>query len=438
MSSLGRRLDPFHRQVEVAEERRVAPERVDGRADVVHEPRKRQLSGANTTADGLLRLVDGDLPARARHRDRGGKPVRAGADHDGAPHARSERSAGPNACPPWSTGSNRSPCFSIRASASRIPKSRGRTFSPSSSQRRGVGHRRARLRPHRVSRGDRLSVPVLTVVDQHAAALLLEPLGRHEAWVLRLEPTRHALGQLVGLGERVAARDRDEDVDSVGAARLHVRAQLERVERFPDEVRDANRLHEAVPRLRRVEVEDDVVRPVRLVDARIPGVHVDAVHLHHPDDRCRLVDDGEIDEPRLAFALARPGAELPGREPVRLALRRLLVEVRLAADAVRVALQRERAVLQVRDDRRPDLGVVLGEVLLRDPVAREQDLVRAGQAHPAPADLELVAHAASLVQVRSCFNGSRYGPASSGRTRSKSASRSFGEARRARWSSNRA
>ena len=37
-----------------------------------------------------------------------------------------------------STGSNRSPCFSIRARASRIPKSRGRTFSPSSSQRSGV------------------------------------------------------------------------------------------------------------------------------------------------------------------------------------------------------------------------------------------------------------------------------------------------------------
>ena len=138
MSSLGRRLDPLHGQLEIAEERRVAPERVDRRADVVDEPRKRQLGGANTTADGLLRLVDGDLPARARHRDRRGKPVRAGADHDGAPHARSERSAGPNACPPRSTGSNRSPCFSIRARASRIPKSRGRTFSPSSSQRSGV------------------------------------------------------------------------------------------------------------------------------------------------------------------------------------------------------------------------------------------------------------------------------------------------------------
>ena len=161
------------------------------------------------------------------------------------------------------------------------------------------------------------------------------------------------------------------------------------VERFTNEVGDANRLDEAVPRLRRVEVEDDVVRPVRLVDARVPGVHVDAVHLHHPDERRRLVHEREVDEPRLAFAFARPGPELPRREPVRLALRRLLVEVRLAPDAVRVALERERPVLEVRHDRRPDLGVVLGEILLRDPVPGKEHLVRARQPHAPPADLEL-------------------------------------------------
>ncbi len=51
---------------------------------------------------------------------------------------RSRRRAGPSAWPPRSTGSNRSPCCSTRCSASRLPKSRGRTFSPSSSQRSGV------------------------------------------------------------------------------------------------------------------------------------------------------------------------------------------------------------------------------------------------------------------------------------------------------------
>src|SRR6185369_4641422 len=103
-----------------------------------------------------------------------------------------------------------------------------------------------------------------------------------------------------------------------------------------------NRLDEAVARLRRVEVEQHEVGTVRLVDARVPGVHVDAVHLHHPDGRRRLVHECEVDEPRATFARVR--AELPGGDPGRLALRRLLGEVRLAADAVRLALELEGPV----------------------------------------------------------------------------------------------
>ena len=67
-----------------------------------------------------------------------GKLITLNGLGSGAGEARNRRSAGPSACPPFSTGSNRSPCRSTRSSASRIPKSRGRTFSPSSSQRSGV------------------------------------------------------------------------------------------------------------------------------------------------------------------------------------------------------------------------------------------------------------------------------------------------------------
>ena len=45
-----------------------------------------------------------------------------------------------------------------------------------------------------------------------------------------------------------------------------IRAALEPLERLTDEVRDADRLDEPVARLRRVEVEHDVVRALRLVD----------------------------------------------------------------------------------------------------------------------------------------------------------------------------
>src|SRR5207247_382948 len=146
-------------------------------------------------------------------------------------------------------------------------------------------------------------------------------------------------------------------------------------------------------------------------------------HLHHPDERGGLVDEREVDKPRAA--LARPGPKLPRGDPRRLSLRRLLVEVRLAADAVGVALERERPVAQVRDNRVADLGVVLGKVALRHAVAREENAVRVREPHAAPADLDLIAHA-RRVQVSSWRSGSRYGPVSNGRTRANSASRSSG------------
>src|SRR5215208_269518 len=61
---------------------------------------------------------------------------------------------------------------------------------------------------------------------------------------------------------------------------------------------DADREREAA--VGWVEVEEHEVRAVRLVDARVPSIHVDAVHLHHPEDRLRRVDEREVDEPRLA------------------------------------------------------------------------------------------------------------------------------------------
>ena len=61
--------------------------------------------------------------------------------------------------------------------------------------------------------------------------------------------------------------------------------EVELLERGADQVRDPHRQREAVRRVGRVEVEEDEVGPVGLVDARVPGVHVDAVHLHHPEER---------------------------------------------------------------------------------------------------------------------------------------------------------
>jgi hypothetical protein len=67
------------------------------------------------------------------------------------------------------------------------------------------------------------------------------------------------------------------------------------------------------------------------------------------------------------------------------------VKIRLAVNAVRIPLEREGPLTQVRDDRISDLGVVLREVALRH-VAGEQDALGMRQPDPAPSDLDLLAH----------------------------------------------
>ena len=238
--------------------------------------------------------------------------------------------------------------------------------------------RRARLRPHRVDRRDRLPARVLTVVDEHPLALALQPLGRDQPWVPLLEPARHALGEQVGVLVGRSARDRDEHVNPVGAARLDVGLELEPIELLADQVGDADREREAA--VWRVEVEEHEVRAVRLVDARVPGVHVDAVHLHHPEHRLRRVDEREVDQPRLALAAARIGAVGARRDPGGHPLRRLLLEVDVPGHSVGRALHRERPVAQVRDEHRRDCAVVLEQILLRDPFVGKQDAFRAREA----------------------------------------------------------
>jgi hypothetical protein len=103
MCGLHVRVNPLDVEVERAEERRVGAERVDRRADVVHEAREGQLERADAPAHGLLRLVDFDVEPCAGELERAGEAVRPRPDDDGS-HRRL-RSAGPSDCPPRSTGS---------------------------------------------------------------------------------------------------------------------------------------------------------------------------------------------------------------------------------------------------------------------------------------------------------------------------------------------
>jgi hypothetical protein len=55
---------------------------VDGRADVVPKAGERELGGARSAADRLLRFEDEDRPTGVRKRDRSGEPVGPGTDDD--------------------------------------------------------------------------------------------------------------------------------------------------------------------------------------------------------------------------------------------------------------------------------------------------------------------------------------------------------------------
>ncbi len=269
--------------------------------------------------------------------------------------------------------------------------------------------RRTGARPNGVDRCDRLPPAVLPVVDEHAVALPLQPLGGDEALVLRLEPTREKLGELIRLRVRVPAGDRHQDVDPVRTAGLHVGGQLELLERRPHEVRDAYREREPVAPVGRVEVEEGEVRALGPVDPGVPRVHVDAVHLHHPEQRQLVVDQRKVDEPRAA--LPRPGAKPARLDPGRHSLRRLLLEERPSRCALAPALHREGPASEMGDDRRRNLPVVLEQIPLRDAVARKDHAVGAREPDdpPALADLDGVAHRAwtSLVQKASVRNRKR-------------------------------
>ena len=190
---------------------------------------------------------------------------------------------------------------------------------------------------------------VLPVVDEHALALLLQPLRRDLARVALLEQPRRLLREVVGLLERRPARDRRDDVDAVGAARLHVARQLELVEQLADQVRDLDRQLEAV--VRRVEVEEDEVRTVGLVDARVPRVHVDAVVLHH--EQHGFGSSSRVRSRRAASRLrvATCGTAASGSSSAG-ASAPASGRTTSPRDPVRLALHRERPVAQVRHDRR--------------------------------------------------------------------------------------
>ncbi len=131
-----------------------------------------------------------------------------------------------------------------------------------------------------------------------------------------------------------------------------------------------------------VQVEVQVVRPVDVVAARVPLVQVDAAEVHHPQERGEVLDHRELDD------VARGVLDGARLDPRRARVRRALHEEERALGAIRITLHHHRAVLDVGQQRRGDMGVILQEVALRHVQARPEDLPEIRQLDLPAVDLD--------------------------------------------------
>ena len=120
---------------------------------------------------------------------------------------------------------------------------------------------------------------------------------------------------------------------------------------------------------RRVEIDQQVVRPLDVVDPRVPRVQLDAAEVDDPRQRRRVVDhreDRRVAARELDVLLA---------DVIRVRRHPLLVK-ELPVHAVRVAHHVEGPAPQVRERSVGEVDVVLDEVALRQAGLGEEDLVR--------------------------------------------------------------
>ena len=105
----------------------------------------------------------------------------------------------------------------------------------------------------------------------------------------------------------------------------------------------------------------------------------------------------------LPRRLARADGDRDALDPVGHVLGRVLLEEELALPAVGVALHRERAVLQVRDEHRSDGSVVAEQVALRDSLLRPERLVEVRQPQDPLALANLVRERLLAVHLLGCL-----------------------------------
>ena len=184
-------------------------------------------------------------------------------------------------------------------------------------------------------------------------------------------------GQRVGkgFGGLVAGGrvQRNVNLQPLRAGGLGETLQAEVLKDFPQPHADLRALHD-VGGWSGIEIEHHHGGTADIFCQRKRGMQFDGGQVRHPDHRAQIVGKNVVD--RAPVALAPDGRGLHPVGPVRGGV---LLEEILAVHAVGITLQGERTPLQMRNQHRPDAGVVVNDLPLGEAGCGIQDLVQIGQ-----------------------------------------------------------
>jgi hypothetical protein len=139
---------------------------------------------------------------------------------------------------------------------------------------------------------------------------------------------------------------------------------------------NGNFLHHGIRRIHGIEIEDDKVGPLDELHAGTPGILRNGAHVCDIEQLVPIRADEITDVP---LHIRRP--DFLGANPVgSVVVRILLIEV-LAMDPVRVTVEDERAIEQMRHQHRSDAVVKANQIAFRETVLGPIDFVLVGQFH---------------------------------------------------------
>ena len=231
-----------------------------------------------------------------------------------------------------------------------------------------------RQRADGVGGGDGPVLGVLVVVHEHPVPFLFPPLAGGDVGSAPFDFPRERHGGPADVGERPARFDPGVDVEAPRARRLRPGGQAKILQHRLGHHGDVHDLRPLDAR-HGVKVDPELVRMIKILGTDRMRVEVNTAQVDHPYQLRGITHHD------LAGGPARREAQLDRLDPVRPAVRRSLLEERLALGPVHEPLERHRAPMDTADRAVRDREVVADEVDLRVASTREEDLVRVADRH---------------------------------------------------------